>query len=397
MNWTLEDTLLFLCCQGDSDGLGIKIDQTSQAINWSKLAAKAEREGLLPLLFHSMGQRHLLSYLPLSLQQSLSQEYYAAAAAAILRQTTLKEVLHSFKIAKLPIIVLKGAMLAELVYENPALRPMADIDILIRLGDVDNVHSLLISTGYSTNEDTPSPKEQRYLTTRCYFPENGGLPLHIHTHLINSSIPNECCIANLSMDTIWQQAVTVEIAGEECLLLAPHHQLLHLAEHSLRVSHSLKKMLYLCDIDRIIKHFGSSLNWQTLLEQPWCQGQQAFLYYPLLLAKKWLGTAVPDKILDRLYQPAGILEKIFSFLLRRNLRRPGLSYLLHLSLQPSLATKIPFVFRTIFPPRPVMALRCGIKETEIGIMTYIRRMLEIMVTLLWLLIQGLKETGRNSA
>ena len=55
------------------------------------------------------------------------------------------------------VIVLKGAALAETIYENIAARPMADVDILVQKKDVDDALNLLTALGYEriANEARP--------------------------------------------------------------------------------------------------------------------------------------------------------------------------------------------------------------------------------------------------
>ncbi len=55
-------------------------------------------------------------------------------------------------------IVLKGAMLAETVYPNIALRSMGDIDLLIHKDDLDRAAKRILELGYIFNEHYRSAK-----------------------------------------------------------------------------------------------------------------------------------------------------------------------------------------------------------------------------------------------
>jgi hypothetical protein len=50
--------------------------------------------------------------------------------------------------ARVPFLVLKGAALAHLVYDDPRLRPMRDIDLLIRKADAGRAHDVLTRCGF---------------------------------------------------------------------------------------------------------------------------------------------------------------------------------------------------------------------------------------------------------
>ena len=48
----------------------------------------------------------------------------------------------------LPVVVLKGAALAELVYQHIGLRTMADVDLLVEKKNLDKAGSILERLGY---------------------------------------------------------------------------------------------------------------------------------------------------------------------------------------------------------------------------------------------------------
>ena len=58
--------------------------------------------------------------------------YYNSAARNMRLYKQLENFLDKFATEKIPVIMLKGAHLAWTVYPNMALRPMADVDLLVR-------------------------------------------------------------------------------------------------------------------------------------------------------------------------------------------------------------------------------------------------------------------------
>lgn len=74
------------------------------------------------------------------------------------QQAALEELEMAFEEAKIPVILLKGAVLREL-YPRPDLRNMADLDVLVRMEDIGSIRKLLPGLGYqersadSRNED----------------------------------------------------------------------------------------------------------------------------------------------------------------------------------------------------------------------------------------------------
>src|SRR5690349_12481290 len=95
------------------------------------LLAKADRHGVGPLLYRWTG--------PLARRLAaaghdvtpLRDQYLATALRALRIATQLDELLVAFASAAIPAMPLKGAHLAFLVYGDPAVRPMIDLDILV--------------------------------------------------------------------------------------------------------------------------------------------------------------------------------------------------------------------------------------------------------------------------
>ena len=63
-------------------------------------------------------------------------------------QGELREILQAFAGAGVPILPLKGAVLAALHYEEPAVRPMADLDVLVLPEHQEAGEALLASLGF---------------------------------------------------------------------------------------------------------------------------------------------------------------------------------------------------------------------------------------------------------
>jgi hypothetical protein len=75
-------------------------------------------------------------------------------------------------------IVLKGAALAD-VYASPALRPMVDVDVLIRPIDLPRAVGILQRHGFTSDHDVLNPAKSACLHSAAFMPaEGGGIDLH---------------------------------------------------------------------------------------------------------------------------------------------------------------------------------------------------------------------------
>ena len=387
MTWSLEDRLLLSCCKKSTgDGVQRNVSFQWRDIDWDAFLAKARREGLSALVFLRLPERlGGWNPVPPGVREALKKDYYASAARNAVIFEELGRVLEAFNHVGLEILVLKGAALAEMAYGNLALRPMSDVDLLIKKEDLGAVHRTLQRAGYDSLDAKGidlGAVPANYLTTLVYhsFSEN-SICLHIHWHFVNSTIPNDLLTRNIDMAHVWRDADKAHIAGVKALVMAPHHLLIHLAEHSLRVTHSLSKLRFLCDNNEAVDFYGETIDWDRLIRESTAFNLNRLVYVPLYCAARFLNTKISKEVLLKLKpEKWSFYEKLFMKLTSKNQRFPGLSYLLHLSMHRGVADKVSFVLRTLFPPLHVIAQRCAMSHGKIGYCFYLRRANEVFLT-----------------
>ena len=96
----------------------------------------------------------------------LEAQYFATAIRNALLATELASLLRGLRSIGTPAVVLKGAALVGTVYRNAALRPMRDIDLLVRPDDLPAVETLFEESGYTLDDGHRAHKEWYY--TRHY-------------------------------------------------------------------------------------------------------------------------------------------------------------------------------------------------------------------------------------
>ena len=381
----LEDRLILLCARTKLDReVKNRIKRLLKTgLNWDYLLEKAEREGLSGLLYYNLksyGER----IVPQNVIEILEDRYFNITTRNLLFLKELGRALKAFKETGIPALVLKGAFLIEEIYKNPGLRPMSDIDLLVKRENLLQVHEGLKGLGYTTTDNYLDYIEKPisgYLNSLFYYRKENeaSIPLHIHWHLVNSSVPNYMFSSRIDMDGIWQETEKIKIADGEALSLAPNHLVIYLSEHALRMKHSLDRLILLCDISEVIEKYGNRLNWKKVIGDSFMFNLDRMVYYNLYLVKKFLGREIPSYVLKRLKpERPGYFERKFVSFISRTKRFPGLSYLLYLSLNRGLFAKGRFVFRTFFPPRQVMAQRNNISRKNLTPLHYLCHLREVL-------------------
>ncbi|MEK6753567.1 MAG: nucleotidyltransferase family protein [Chloroflexota bacterium] len=147
---------------------------------WQELPAQAELHGMAPLLWHHIHQAGIS--IPLKTEQTLKGLYLRHRIFNQAHTQALLEITALFEQAGIRALVLKGLALAYQYYPDPALRPVSDIDLLLKTNDILPALDLLAGAGFRVDDSlraSPSliPKE---LTADS--PLRDGISAHVELH-----------------------------------------------------------------------------------------------------------------------------------------------------------------------------------------------------------------------
>jgi hypothetical protein len=216
----------------------------------------------------------------------------------------LGRVLKAFNEAGIEVIVLKGAALAQTVYPDIALRPMGDIDLLVKEESLKEAEKKLTNLGYKFTL-------YHHLKDFCkeYQLQNGNSGEKIELHWGFTS----CRLHigdGINIRNFWEDTTSKKIANINLMQPGLGNLILYLSWHCTK--HRFIRLLWLCDIGQIIKFYGDSINWHPLMEKAKNWKSMKPLYYTLYLCKEVLDIQIPKNIYDQL-KSSEIERKLFDF------------------------------------------------------------------------------------
>lgn len=268
-----------------------------RAEDWDSLLQQAEYHGVTPLLHRALQERQ--AALPAGVQERLELSSSGTAADNTKLYLELAAVLEALRTAGVPVLVLKGAHLAEIVYRDVALRPMGDVDLLVRRTDLSCAERAMLGLGYRPQIAPGGIQDYSAHRHLPPFLKDGAVPIEIHR-----SIDESGCF-HIDAEGLWERARTVRIAGVEALVLSPEDLLLHLCLHT-GFQHGFRIPLrMICDIVATIRHHGPELDWRRLVRAAERSGLSKVCYYTLAVARSLLGAGVPTKALAALESSGG--------------------------------------------------------------------------------------------
>lgn len=371
----IEDRLLKYCCRikiGDR----IRYDLSEllhSKLNWHYVLRESANQAIPCLVYNNLSP--FKDKIPEKIWIAFQEIYYLNISRNIKIYQEANALLSSFNKEGIKTIPLKGLFLAEKVYNNIALRGMADIDLLIKKEDLSRIDNVLGGLGYTTPMDKrliSLAMKRSYLNSADYFKPDGNAPhLHIHWHIVNVPLPTYLYTRRIKMERFWECAKLANVADAETLQLAPHHLIIYLAEHA--VKHSFDRLIVLTDLNESIKKYREDINWEDLIEEARGLGMERQLYYGLYSINHFLDADISQDVISQLRpKKMGLLEGRFFRSISNNARDTKLSYFVYLSIVKGSLNKARFIFRTLFPPPSALALAFNIDRPRVTAKDYLQ-------------------------
>ena len=258
---------------------------------WESLLNMARAHGVAGLLYRAVQSNDWGAAFPPTVLDQLAQVYYRNAAHNQLLFDELRRILGALHQAQVPVIVLKGAALAHTLYPDPGLRPMNDLDLMVKPEDLLRAIDVLEKVGYQQQNFifhvvlTRGPK---YRTT---------VELHWRVYPANETTPN-------ADEWFWSEAQQFKNSQySSCYALSPLAAMLFNAAHLIFVHGSENpRLIWYYDNQLLATVPGTPLDWDELLTQSRAFSWNGPLYHALRMTQERFNTRFPGDFLAELGQ-----------------------------------------------------------------------------------------------
>jgi len=252
---------------------------------------------LLPLLYHNLHRlgveaRDLQPYRNAYERSWCENQFMFSQAAALVRELQSKEI---------PSVLLKGIALALAFYPDPALRPMADIDVLVRPGQIAAASAVCRRLGWQPVFD---PQDLLPLDQGVHFTRNSAFQLDLHWRVFwqfHKGSPDE---------KLWHETLPLTVAGAHARCLNATMQLLHVCVHGTQWCEE-PTIRWVADAMAILRSDRDAVNWDNLLDQAVRRKYTLALLDTLTYLHQALAAPVPPEVLQSLRRiPATMFDRI---------------------------------------------------------------------------------------
>lgn len=282
--------------------------------------------------------KHLEIHFPVA--RSLENAYYADLVSNTYRINAVKDLETRLSGEKIPVLIIKGMALIKGVYPDPGMRPMEDIDAVIRLKDYHAVEKILISCGYATKPGYPLMFEKK------------GITIDLHTDLFHTHrIQSRKYLCPLDMEQVWENSLPWEDGFSWVRRPDNADHFIFLCHHMIK--HSFSKLMWLYDARQILIHQGTE-GLQKLARLSAKYRQQRPMGYVLYLLEKMLGYKSQDSALAGYCRQLTWFEKQILNIRVKSASMGDLGNVLWMFCLPGFKQRLLYAEETLFPKKEVM-------------------------------------------
>lgn len=245
------------------------------------LVDQAEQQGLAPLLLAHI--RSAKAAVPASVNVRLYAQRAYHARHAIVRRAVVGEAVHALASADIPVLVLKGAALAQIVYGDVVWRPMRDVDLLVRRSDAGRAYNTLQQNGFTSGERITA-RDHHHLPAVLKTVGDVTVVIELHHQLL----PRTPFIAPRSYEDLRPAAQTFVWDGLALETLAREDMLWHVYAHAFAINvlspgiriisiadliHATEAWVDVLDWDLLRREYPQLLRAMTLVHRltPWSE------------------------------------------------------------------------------------------------------------------------------
>lgn len=282
-------------------------------LDWEYIFQFAERQGLVPLLYHQFKKIQFDSIPPEYLKR-FKNGYQANVARTLILSDELVSLTQEFQSQGIESLPYKGPALGVIAFGDPALRCFIDLDTIVRPRDVPKAIEILLARGYRTARKIDPRQTQMLIASQHnieFERDRGNLIVELHWR-----VSADFFASALNPEYLWSRLEPVTLNNVQLNSLPIEDLLLALCIHGSR--HLWDRVSQICDIAALICS-ERQIDWESLTAAARAADAERMFLLGLSLAAELTENALPagiqqsidsDRQIKRLAD--GIIARLFS-------------------------------------------------------------------------------------
>lgn len=294
-DWPLELKLLLTCLKCWQKERYTELNAfTDKQLHWKTFMSLAIRHRVFPMICQVLGRQKILS-VPDPITEQLGTACRSNTLKMMVLTAELARIVDRLQRGSIPVIVLKGPVLSQMLYGDAMLRPARDLDLLIPPAFLERANQLILQSGYQLKEESPdlsNLKMKRYFLKTIHHLEyqrtDKPIVIELHWKLRDRQFLN-CDGWNFTTE-----ACRITTVGKISVYhLEDIDNLLYLCAHGF--SHGWFRLRWLMDFALQLQAMKPDAGEHLVMKAQ--EGNVFHLLLPgILLAHRLIGTPLPPSV-----------------------------------------------------------------------------------------------------
>jgi hypothetical protein len=286
-----EFRLLLYCARSRPNAERIA-ELAREDINWLKVVDLANRHDVRPLLRQAL-KSVCWDSVPHSARLELDRFYKRNVQRSLVFAGELFRLLGEFERNGIPTAVLKGIVLAKVVYGDIFLREFSDLDLLVHESDVSKAEDILTACGYQADFPDKDYRSAflKYQGQYAFRNKQDGISVDLHWRLSGKAEAFA-----VSAENIWPRLERITMYARTVPTLAHDDLALFLAAHGTK--EGWKVLKWVCDFAEFLQK-NQNDDWLAVLHRAEQRDSSRPLLLAMLLARTLLDAPAPPGLIDK--------------------------------------------------------------------------------------------------
>lgn len=363
-----------IICQVLSNRADERLWEGFSATDWQGFGQRAKRHGVSGLIYWQW-RTAAPANVPMQIISELRQTYLATLARNTILLQELDRILQMLLPLNLSIILLKGAVFARTLYEDIALRPMSDLDILIPKAELEKAVTALLQHGYYEPVLHQREMLKKVVAHDIHLRQISRPNVDVEVHWLLGT--GEGYRQKVDMNWFWSEALPLDGFPHNVYSLSPTATLLYLCAH-LAYQHGIGMagLLWFVDIARWIEKYNTNLDWEKLAKQAETFQWSAAVYYTLLTVQERFGSHIPVDFIQRIHAQIKPSEER-QIQTTRNPIKGNAEFAFVTFCQLTWHARIKDIISRLFPSLAFMRVRFRFRNNWLAVLYYPIRWIEL--------------------
>lgn len=257
--------------------------------DWEEFWKVSRIHSVTELLYSRIMALNIVRQFPDNVLERFREFLYPRASANSWLLQTGKEVTQRLLESGIETLALKGFFLQQAVYADDEIRPMNDVDLLVRREQIPAAIEILNEIGFRVLSHFDPAFENEDIKHVPPMQNEFGQTLELHWNLLEENEP-----FSIDMEQVWEHKTCY---SNRLWGLSLEHLIVHLAIHGSYQHYLRLGLRSLLDLNRVIEKFADEIEWEQVLSTAKAWNAEKSLWVSLKLTQKYLLLDLPEDVL----------------------------------------------------------------------------------------------------